>query len=210
MKVLIVLAIIVAVFWLIGCIRLGGRLSFDDKGFFVWVLAGPAKIQVVPLPPKKPDSKPKKPKKEKPKKPKPEKPKKPPKPKKPKPEGQPGTVQRLLSLIPTVLEAVGRLRSRIQIDEFDLDLHWGGSDAASIAIGYGQANAIIGSIWPTIEKSFVVKHCDINIDMDYGRTSPAVEVAAAFTITIGQVVSIAVSYAIRLLILWIRSGRPAA
>lgn len=201
MTALIVILIILVVFWLIGLIRLGGRIRFGEAGFFVTVLAGPVKIQVFPMVPKRP-------KKEKPK-----KEKKPKKAKhkleKPKPEGQPGTLTRLLSLMPTVIEAVRTLRRKIRIDDFDMTLIWGGSDPASIAIGYGQANAAVGMISPLMENNFIVKRREFHIDMDYGRTEPAVELTAAFTITIGQIVSLTVWYGLKLLILWIRSGRPA-
>ena len=56
----------------------------------------------------------------------------------------------------------------------------------------------------------MIKKSNIDIDLEYGRTAPAVEILAAFTITIGQVVSLAVRYVIKLLIQWIRSGKPAA
>lgn len=201
MTALIVIFVILAVFWLIGLIRLGGHIRYGAAGFFVNVLAGPVKIQLFPFPEKEP-------KKDKPKKEKKPKPKKE-KPPKPKPEGQPGTLARLLSLIPTVLEAVKALRRRIRIDDFDMTLIWGGSDPASIAMGYGQANAAIGMIWPLVENNFIVKHRDFHIEMDYGRTEPAVELTAAFTITVGQILSLAVWYGLKVLIQWIRSGRPA-
>ncbi len=200
MTALIVILIILAVFWLIGMIRLGGRLKYGEAGFFVYILAGPAKIQVLPAPPKKPE-------KQKPKK---EKKSKPEKPKKPKPEGQPGTLQRVMSVLPRILDAVGALRRRIRIDDIDLTLIWGGSDPASIAIGYGRANAALGALWPLVENNFMVKRRSFDIQMDYGRTEPAVEVTAAFTITLGQILTLALWHGGRVLIQWVRSGRPAA
>lgn len=167
--------------------------------FFLTLVIGPLRLRLFPAA-KKAAKKPQK--EEKPKK------EKPPKPKKPKPEGQPGTLTRLMSLLPTVIEAVRTLRRRIRIDDFDLTLIWGGSDPASIAIGYGQANAAVGMVWPLIEHNFVVKRRELHIDMEYGRTEPMVEATAAFTITVGQIVSLAVWYGLKLLMLWVRSGRP--
>ncbi len=199
MTALIVILIILAVFYLIGMIRLGGRLKYGEAGFSVHILAGPVKIQVLPAPPRKP----KKAKPQKEKKPGPETPAK------PKPEGRPGTLQRVMSVLPRILDAVGALKRRIRIDDVDLTLIWGGTDPASIAIGYGRANAALGALWPLVENNFKVKRRSLDIRMDYGRTEPAVEVTAAFTLTLGQVLTLAVWHGGRVLIQWVRSGRPA-
>ena len=114
-----------------------------------------------------------------------------------------------MSVLPRILDAVGALKRRIRIDDVDLTLIWGGSDPASIAIGYGRANAALGALWPLVENNFKVKRRSLDIRMDYGRTEPAVEVTAAFTLTLGQVLTLAVWHGGRVLIQWVRSGRPA-
>ena len=197
MTVLKVLLIILLVFWLISLIRVGGRVRYGEAGLFAFVLAGPLKIQLFPA----------KPKEEKPKKKKPKKEKKP-KEKKPKPEGQPGALSRLMQLLPVVGQVCGALKRKIRIDDLKLDLIWGGSDPAAIALGYGQANAALGMLWPLFDNNFKVKRHSFQIGMDYGRTQPAVELEAALTFTIGQILTLAVHYGVKALIIWVRSGRP--
>ena len=198
MTFLKVLLIVLLVFWLISLIRIGGRVRYGEAGLFVFVLAGPLKIQLLPAKPKeeKPEKK-KKPKKEKK-----------PKEKKPKPEGRPGTLSRLMQLLPVVGQVCGTLKRKIRIDDLKLELVWGGSDPAAIAIGYGQANAALGMLWPIFDNNFKVKRYSFQIGMDYGRTQPAVELEAAVTFTIGQIVTLVVHYGVKALIIWVRSGRP--
>ena len=193
-----VLLVILLVFWLISLIRVGGRVRYGEAGLFAFVLAGPVKIQLFPAKPKevKPKKK-KKPKKEKK-----------PKEKKPKPEGQPGTLSRLMQLLPVVGQVCGTLKRKIRIDDLKLELIWGGSDPAAIALGYGQANAALGMLWPVLENNFKVKRHSFQIGMDYGRTQPAVELEAAVTFTVGQIVTLGVHYGVKALIIWVRSGRP--
>ena len=193
MTVLKVLLIILVVLWLISLIRIGGRVRYEEAGLFVWALAGPVKLQLLPGKPKK-----KKPKKEKK-----------PKEKEPKPEGQPGTLSRLMQLLPIVGQACGALKRKIRIDDLNLDLIWGGSDPAAIALGYGQANAALGMLWPLFDNNFKVKRHSFQIGMDYGRTQPAVELEAAVTFTVGQIVVLGVHYGVKALVTWIKSGRPA-
>ena len=198
MTFLKVLLVIVLIFWLISLIRIGGRVRYGEAGLFAFVLAGPLKIQLLPAKPKEEKAK----KKKKPKK------EKKPKEKKPKPEGQPGTLSRLMQLLPVVGQVCGSLKRKIRIDDLKLELIWGGSDPAAIALGYGQANAVLGMLWPVLENNFKVKRHSFQIGMDYGRTQPAVELEAAVTFTIGQIVTLGVHYGVKALIIWVRSGRP--
>lgn len=200
-----VLLVILAVLWLISLIRIGVRAAYGEAGLFVTVLAGPFKIQLLPAESKK-EKKPKKKKKSKVKKPKKEPP---PKTKKPAPEGQPGTLSRLMELLPVVGQACGSLKRKIRIDDLELELIWGGGDPAGIALGYGQANAVLGMLWPVFDHNFKVKRHSFQIGMDYGRTQPAVELKAAVTLTLGQIVTLGLHYGVKALLTWIKSGRPA-
>ena len=199
MTFLKVLLVILAVLWLISLIRVGGRVKYGQAGLFVTALAGPFKVQLIPA----------KPRKEKPKKKKKPKKEKPPKEKEPKQEGRPGTLSRLMKLLPVVGQACGALKRKIRIDDLELELIWGGSDPAAIALGYGKANAALGILWPIFDNNFKVKRSNFQIGMDYGAAQPMVELQAAVTLTVGQIVTLGVHYGVKALITWIRSGRPA-
>lgn len=201
MTALKVLLIILLVFWLISLIRLGVRVKYGEAGLFITALAGPFKIQILPMKPKK-----KKTKKEK-------KITKPPaqadKHKKEPPEGRPNTLSRLMKLLPVMGQACGALKRKIRIDDLDLELIWGGSDPAAIALGYGRANAALGMIWPVFDHNFKVKRHSFEISLDYSRSQPAVELQAAVTMTVGQMTVLGVHYGVKALFTWIKSGRSA-
>ena len=199
MTFLRVLLVVLLIFWLISLIRVGGRVRYGEAGLFAFALAGPLNIQLLPA----------KPKEEKPKKKKKPKKEKKPKEKKPKPEGQPGTLSRVMQLLPVIGQACGALKRKICIDDLKLDLIWGGSDPAAIALGYGQANAALGMLWPLFDNNFKVKRHSFRIGMDYGRTQPAVELEAALTFTVGQIVTLGVHYGVKALIIWVKSGKTA-
>ena len=204
MTFLKVLLVILVVLWLISLIRIGGRVKYGAEGLFVFLLLGPVKLCLFPA--KEEPEGDWRPKKKKPKKQKPalaEKHKKEPK------EGQPGTLSRLMKLLPVAGQACGALKRKIRIDDLELQLIWGGSDPAAIALGYGQANAALGMIWPILDNNFKVKRHSFQIDLDYGRTQPGVELTAALTFTIGQIVTLSVHYGVKALVIWMKSGRPA-
>lgn len=200
MTFLKVLLIVLLALWLISLIRIGGRVRYGQAGLFITALAGPFKIQLLPMKPRKE----KKPKEEK--KPKKEKP---PKEKKTAPEGQPGTLARLKQMLPVITQFCGALKRKIRIDDLELELIWGGSDPAAIAVGYGYANAVLGMLWPVFDYNFKMKRHSFQIGMDYGASQPMVELQAAVTLTVGQIMILGLRYGVKALTAWIKSGRPA-
>lgn len=201
-----VLLVILVVLWLISLIRVGGRVSYGAAGLFVFLLLGPVKLCLFPAKKEKEGEWQPKPKKEKRKKKKPvaaDKQKKEPK------EGQPGTLARLMKLLPVAGQACGALKRKIRVDDLRVELIWGGSDPAAIALGYGQANAALGILWPLFANNFKVKRHSFEIRMDYGCTQPAVELQAALTFTIGQIITLGVHYGVKALVIWVKSGRPS-
>ena len=197
MTFLKVLLVLLAVFWLISLIRIGGRVSYGEAGLSASALVGPFKIRLLPGRPKK--KKPEKPKKEAP--PAAEKHKKEPK------EGKPGTLSRLMQLLPVVGQACGALKRKIRIDDLELELIWGGTDPAAVALGYGRANAALGMLWPILDHNFKVKRHAFQVSPDYGRGEPGVELRAAVTLTVGQAAALGLRYGTKALAAWFKSGR---
>ena len=204
MTVLKVLLVTLLVLWLISLIRIGGRVRYGQAGLFVTALAGPFRIPILPAKPKKEKDVKKRPKKEK----KPEPPMAEEHEKAPK-KDQPGTLSRLMQLLPIVGQACGSLKRKIRIDELELELIWGGGDPAAVALGYGRANAALGMLWPVFDHNFKVKRRSFQISVDYSAAQPMAEVQAAVTLTVGQIVALCVRYGVKALFTWIKSGRPA-
>ncbi len=193
----LILLIVLAALWLISQLRLGARVHYGADDLRVAVLAGPVRVQVVPARSKEKHKRAKKPKKQK-------------KEKKPKPgdEEKPGTVGRLMKLLPVAAEAAGKLLRKIRIDELSLNITWAAADAAAAAIGYGRANALLGMIWPLLDHNFKVKKHSFHVDVDYGLTEPVIVADAALTMTLGQLLSLGLRYGVKALLAWSRSGRP--
>ena len=198
----VILLIILAVLWLLLQFRCGARARYAPDEMTVRLLIGPFRLQIVPA---EKDKKPKAAKEKKPKK------------KKTAPEkgtesegDKPGTLSRLMKLLPVIAEAAGALKRRIRIDDLYLSVIWGsGDDAAAAAIGYGRANAAIGMIWPLLDHNFKVKKSTFHVDVDYAASAPIVVAEAAATLTVGQLLTLAIRYGLKALINWTRSGKPA-
>lgn len=198
MTALKIIGILLVILWLISLSRVGGTAEYSTEGIVIKVRAWFLRITVYPM--QKKGKKPPKEKKQKKTKAKTEE--KPPK------EKKGGTLGLLLEFIPMAAEAAGKLLHKIHIDEIIMRLTWATPDPAKTAMGYGAANAALGMVWPILDYNFHIKDRDVQIDLDFEATEPVIYVRASLTMTIGQIVSFAVIYSCKALMIYLRHHPP--
>ena len=187
------------ILFLMIILPLGAHVNYDSEGFALDVIAGPVRIPVIPGKPKDPDKKKDKPKKS-PKKAsqKPAEPAdKPREAKKEKKKG--GSVTDFLPLVKTVLDLLNGLRKKLRIKDLKLDLILAGDDPCDLAVNYGRANAAMGNLLPQLEKVFVIKKRDIQIQCDFESSETVIIARADITITLGWILGILIFYGVRAL-----------
>ena len=161
MKAPVVLLCVLIVLFLIGQIRVGCKVAYDQSGAQVFVRLGAFRIRVFPLKKKNRAEKPKKEKK--PKKKKQKKPKEP-VPLKEKIGGALGYAQ---ALLPILLGSVKYFGRKLQIDTLHLILTAGSPDPADAASVYGKATAALGALWYPLTDAFDVKDGYARVDLDF-------------------------------------------
>jgi hypothetical protein len=182
---------------LLGQLRVGAAVAYSEDGLLLKLKAGPAAIQLLPA---KAKTKQRPPKPEK-------KPKKHPaqegaKAEKPKKKGN--TLALALRFVPLVAKAAGRLLRKIRIDCLELSVIWGASDPAAAAKGYGLANAALATLWPPIDHAFYVKEHHLQVDVDFQRQSPGFRARVQATLTIAQILGLALSLGAQALGIYLR------
>lgn len=174
-------AVVLALF-LLGQLRLGGEVRYHPGEVGIWLRVSGVPIRLYPRKKKnEPDRVSKKERKARPK-----------KPKKPKEPGPPWTVERVLDLVKRVLpligEAAGKLRRRIRIDVFHLDVLLGGEDPGDTAMAFGRVNASCGIILPVLEQNFRCKDNRVRTAVDFARENTEVRLTLALSMTLGQLI----------------------
>lgn len=195
---------------LLAVLPLGVRLRYNSEGMVLKIIAGPVKITLLPRPPKKKKEKKKKEKKsavapaaEEENLPKPPQPPKAPREKKPKGE-KGGSLLDFLPLVKTALDFLGDFRRKLRLDNLYLRLILAGDDPCNLAVNYGRAWAAVGNLLPQLEKWFVIKKRDIEVECDFETAETLVIAHLNFTITLGRLLAAVVKFAVRTLIEYLK------
>ena len=192
---------------LLAVLPLGVRIRYNSEGLLVKVIAGPVKITVFPLPKKE---KKKKKTKEKPAEqapeedlPKPPQPPMKPKEKKPK-EEKGGSLLDFLPLVKVAVEFLGDFRRKLRLNNLQLKLILAGDDPCDLAVNYGRAWAAVGNLMPQLEKWFVIKKRNIEVECDFTASQTLVIAHLDLTITLGRLLAAVCKAAVRALIVFLK------
>ena len=186
----------------LAILPLGIRVRYNEAGFLLRVIAGPLKITVFPRKkkPKKQKAKQKKQIAEKspestdsgdnpPQSPKPL----------PEPKEKGGSLTRFLPLVRLGLKFLGDFRRKLRVDNLCLRLILAGDDPCDLAVNYGRVWAAASNLLPQLERLFVIKKRDIQVECDFTAEEISVIAHVDITITLGRLLTLAVVYGIRVL-----------
>ena len=187
----------------LAILPLGIHVRYNEAGFLLRVIAGPLKITVFPRKkkPKKQKAKQKKQNAEK----SPEStdsgdnPPQPPKPL-PEPKEKGGSLTRFLPLVRLGLKFLGDFRRKLRVDNLCLRLILAGDDPCDLAVNYGRIWAAVGNLMPQLERLFVIKKRDIQVECDFTASETCVVAHLDITITLGRLLALALVYGVRVLI----------
>ena len=205
------------ILFLLAILPLGVSVVYNAEGPLVRILAGPVKITVVPKPKK--DKKNKEtgeaPIKKSAKEPKlSENPKETPKVQSSEPVPPPaeprksvapeakqnppgGSWTDFLPLVKVAMDFLGDFRRKLRVNVLELKLIMAGGDPCNLAINYGRSWAAVGNLMPQLDRLFVIKKRDVEVECDFTASATTVIARLAITITLGRLIGLAVGYGIR-------------
>lgn len=201
----VIAALILALLFCIGRIRVGGGASLGDEGLLAWIRIGPKKITLYPPKPKK--DKPQKPKKAKPAKPSKQKKEKPPKPKTSLEEKLRSGKLLAETFVPIALEAAKGFVYKLQIDVLELYIHVGAYDPADGAVLYGRANALAASVWLPLNEAFTIQEGRVRVDWDPLAENLTCSGRLALSLRVGQILWIGLRFGVKALAGFLRYRR---
>ena len=188
--------ITIGVLFLLSIIPLGASIIYDEDGPLVRLIAGPLKLQIIPV--RKKVKKPKQAKKrndvkktnqektnttasansvpqqtsEKPK----------------KKSG--GPITDFLPLVSIVLKFLDSFRRKLRVNVLELKLIMAADDPCDLAVNYGRAWAAVGNLMPQLERVFVIQKRDIEVECDFTADKTRVLARLDLTITLGRILGL--------------------
>lgn len=179
---------------LLAILPLGADVRYNAEGLSLKVIAGPIRIGILPSKKNKPKKERKE--KEKPRKPREAKVQKPQKSEEtPKEKG--GPITDFLPLVKVALDLLNSLRKKLRIRRLELKLIMAADDPCDLAVNYGRANAALGNLLPQLERCFVIKKRDVEIECDFEASETVIIARADVIITLGWLLAIPVFYGVR-------------
>lgn len=169
----------------LAVLPLGIGFLYDSDGPLVCVLAGPLRLKVFPS------------QKEKQKKDKPKKKTNSTTTVKKKSEKKGGSLKDFMPLVRMALDFLGDFRRKLRIRRLDLNLILAGGDPCDLAINYGKAWTALGNLWPRLERIFVIKKRNVEIQCDFEASQTLVTARVEITITLGRLLLLATVYGVR-------------
>ena len=193
-----------AILLALAVLPLGVRIRYNDAGFVLKVIAGPLKITVFPRE-KKTKKQKTKPQKREQKVVQPaqssENLESPPQPPKAQPEKKEkgGSLTRFLPLVKLGLKFLGSFRRKLRLDNLYLRLILAGDDPCDLAVNYGRSWAAVGNLMPQLERLFVIKKRDIQVECDFTAAETTVVAHLDISITLGRLLALVIFYGVRIL-----------
>ena len=194
--------IALGVVFLLGILPLGVSARYGGEGALLRVIAGPVRLTLFPRkkkekkpkPPPKPDKQPGSEEESLPKPPQPPK-QEPPADRKEKG----GSLRDFLPLVKVALNFLGAFRRKLQVNRLELKLILAGGDPCDLAVNYGRAWAAVGNLMPRLERLFVIKKRDVEVECDFTASETLAIARLDLTVTLGRLLGLAIVYGIRAL-----------
>ena len=195
--------ITLGVLLLLAVLPLGIRVSYDSGGPLVKVIAGPLKLTVYPRHTKRKKDKPKKEQKPAARKqteeaslPRPPQPPKPVKEKKPA-EKKGGSLRDFIPFVKLGLSFLGDFRRKLRLNNLELKLVLASSDPCDLAVNYGKTWAAVGNLLPALERWFVIKKRNVEVECDFTASQTLVTARLDISITLGRLLGLAAVYGVQ-------------
>ncbi len=179
--------IALAVLVLLLLLPVGIRTVYNGQGAFVWFAIGPVRIRLYPrrrerkksgqAPKKNADAFATKAKKQC--------------------ADTGGRLTEFLPLVQVVTDALGYLRRKLRIKQLQVKLILASDDPCDLSINYGRSWAVLGNLMPLLERCFVIKKRNLEVECDYTADDTLVIARLDISITVCRLLYLAALYGLR-------------
>lgn len=184
----------------LAVLPLGIRIRYNSSGLLLRVIAGPVKVTVYPRKKKTKKAKPERKTKKQSETLAADDGKLPQPPKAPEKAAETGgSLTRFLPLAKLGIQFLGDFRRKLRLDNLYLRLILASEDPCDLAVNYGRTWAAVGNLMPALERLFVIRKRDIQVECDFTSSETTLVAHADITITLGRLLVLVACYGVRAL-----------
>ena len=88
----------------------------------------------------------------------------------------------------TIIQFLGEFRRKIRVNHLQLRMILAGDDPADLAANYGRAWIVLGNLMPQLERLFVIKKRDLEVECDFTADETLIYARIDATITLARAV----------------------
>ena len=114
-------------------------------------------------------------------------------------KGKGGSWTDFLPLVRIALDFLDSFRRKLRVNRLDLNLVMAGGDPCDLAINYGKAWAALGNLMPQLERVFVIKKRNLEVQCDFTADKTRINARIDLTIPLGRILYMAIFYGVKLL-----------
>lgn len=115
-----------------------------------------------------------------------------------------GDYKDFLPLLELLVDLLSDFRQKVRINNLKLKLVLAGNDPCDLAINYGRAWAILGNLMPHLEKAFIIKNRNLEVECNFVSDRVLIEANADITITVGRLLRLGLKHGFRIVKEYIR------
>lgn len=105
----------------------------------------------------------------------------------------------VVAIIKLILDFLNDFRTKLRIDDLQLRIILADEDPCDLSVNYGRSWAALGSFYPQLERFFVIKKRQVEIECDYTAEETVINASADLTITVGRILTLGVYHGFKLL-----------
>lgn len=194
--------VVLIILMVLACFPIGVCAKYNAEGPMVALILGPVRFTVFPRSKEKKKKTVKSSKQSEPSGPKEEPLPQPPKPPEKTSSGadtkqKGGSLLDFLPLVRVALDFLGDFRRKLRVDDLEMKLILAGGDPCDLAVNYGRCWAAVGGLIPQLERLFVIRNRNIEIECDFCAEETKIIARLDLTITLGRVLCLVLWYGAR-------------
>lgn len=119
-----------------------------------------------------------------------------------------GALSDFIPFVNSVLDFLEAFRGKLRIRRLEMKLIMAGDDPCDLAVNYGRAWAALGNLIPLLERCFVIKKRDLEVECDFETSQTLIFARVDLTITLGRLVRLLLHHGTRVLKEYLNLKKP--